>query len=75
MPLSPWSSLYGRGKKPSRRKLAQRIDALKLACRQCHVLPDPRRHTASEWPAVVARMEKNMEWMNRVVGNRDEPDF
>ncbi len=48
--------------------------SFKLACQQCHVLPDPRRHTASEWPAVVARMEKNMEWMNRVVGNRYEPD-
>ncbi len=48
--------------------------SFKLACRQCHVLPDPRRHTASEWPAVVTRMEKNMEWMNRVVGNRREPD-
>jgi hypothetical protein len=46
--------------------------SFKLACQQCHVLPDPRRHTASEWPAVVARMEKNMEWMNRVVGN--QPD-
>src|SRR5260370_39374681 len=48
--------------------------SFKLACQQCHVLPDPRRHTASEWPAVVTRMEKNMEWMNRVVGNRREPD-
>lgn len=48
--------------------------SFKLACQQCHVLPDPRRHTASEWPAVVARMEKNMEWMNRVVGNRYEAD-
>ncbi|TMH83106.1 MAG: hypothetical protein E6H49_03225 [Betaproteobacteria bacterium] len=48
--------------------------SFKLACQQCHVLPDPRRHTASEWPAVVARMEKNMEWMNRVVGNRPEAD-
>jgi hypothetical protein len=48
--------------------------SFKLACQQCHVLPDPRRHTASEWPAVVARMEKNMEWMNRVVGNRPDPD-
>jgi hypothetical protein len=46
--------------------------SFKLACQQCHVLPDPKRHTASEWPAVVARMEKNMEWMNRVVGN--QPD-
>jgi hypothetical protein len=48
--------------------------SFKLACQQCHVLPDPKRHTASEWPAVVARMEKNLEWMNRVVGNRPEPD-
>jgi hypothetical protein len=48
--------------------------SFKLACQQCHVLPDPQRHTASEWPAVVARMEKNMEWMNRVVGNRHPPD-
>ena len=47
--------------------------SFKLACQQCHVLPDPARHTASEWPAVVARMEKNMEWMNRVVGNHPDP--
>lgn len=43
------------------------------ACSQCHVAPDPRRHTRAEWPAVVARMEKNMEWMNRVVGSRTDP--
>ena len=48
--------------------------SFKLACEQCHVLPDPQRHTAAEWPAVVARMEKNMEWMNRVVGNQHPPD-
>ncbi len=48
--------------------------SFRLACRQCHVLPDPRRHTAAEWPGVVARMQKNMEWMNRVVGNRHPPD-
>jgi hypothetical protein len=47
--------------------------SFKLACQQCHVLPDPKRHTASEWPAVVARMEKNMQWMNRVVGNQPDP--
>jgi hypothetical protein len=52
--------------------------SFKLACEQCHVLPDPMRHTAAEWPAVVARMERNMEWMNRVVGNQhplDEPQL
>ena len=48
--------------------------SFKLACEQCHVLPDPMRHTAAEWPAVVARMGKNMEWMNRVVGNHHPPD-
>ena len=45
-------------------------EAFKLACQQCHVLPDPQRHSAREWPAVVARMQQNMEWMNRVVGTR-----
>ena len=45
-------------------------EAFRLACSQCHVLPDPQRHTAREWPAVVARMQQNMEWMNRVVGSQ-----
>jgi hypothetical protein len=48
-------------------------EAFRLACNQCHVLPDPRRHTAEEWPAVVARMQENMQWMNRVVGSRPVP--
>jgi hypothetical protein len=47
--------------------------SFRLACNQCHVLPDPRRHTAREWPAVVQRMEQNMQWMNRVVGSRRDP--
>ena len=47
--------------------------SFRLACSQCHVLPDPQRHTAKEWPAVVARMQKNMEWMNRVVSSRPAP--
>ena len=45
-------------------------EAFRLACNQCHVLPDPKRHTAAEWPRVVARMQENMQWMNRVVGSR-----
>ena len=49
-------------------------EAFRLACSQCHVLPDPRRHTAAEWPAVVARMQENMAWMNRVVGSKPDPD-
>jgi hypothetical protein len=33
------------------------------------VLPDPRRHTASEWPAIVERMQRNIAWANRVTGD------
>ena len=48
-------------------------ESFRRACSQCHVLPDPRRYTAGEWSAVVARMQKNMEWMNRVVGSKPIP--
>jgi len=48
-------------------------ESFRLACNQCHVLPDPQRYTAKEWRAVVARMQENMEWMNRVVGTRPVP--
>jgi hypothetical protein len=48
-------------------------EAFRLACNQCHILPDPRRHTAAEWRSVVARMQENMQWMNRVVGSKPVP--
>jgi len=48
-------------------------EAFRIACNQCHVLPDPKRHTAGEWRQVVARMQENMEWMNRVVGSKPDP--
>ena len=48
-------------------------EAFRLACNQCHALPDPKRHTAAEWRVVVARMRENMEWMNRVVGSKPTP--
>jgi len=48
-------------------------ESFRLACNQCHVLPDPQRYTAKQWPAVVARMQENMEWMNRVVGTKPIP--
>lgn len=48
-------------------------EAFRVACNQCHVLPDPRRYTAAEWLQVTARMQENMEWMNRVVGSRAVP--
>ncbi|HSD55206.1 MAG TPA: hypothetical protein VLC47_13635 [Burkholderiales bacterium] len=47
--------------------------SFRLACQQCHVLPDPERHTAKQWPAIVERMEQNMLWMNRVVGSARNP--
>jgi mono/diheme cytochrome c family protein len=34
-------------------------------CAQCHALPDPKQHAASEWPAVVERMRQNMAAMGR----------
>ena len=52
---------------------APAAEPFRLACGQCHVLPDPRRHTAKQWPAVVERMRRNMEWMNRVVGSKAVP--
>lgn len=45
-------------------------EPFRLACNQCHVLPDPKRYTAKQWPAVVERMGENMAWMNRVVGSK-----
>ena len=39
-----------------------------IACSQCHALPDPRRHTAREWPAVVERMKRHIAWANTVTG-------
>jgi hypothetical protein len=48
-------------------------EPFRLACNQCHVLPDPQRHTAEEWRAVVGRMQENMQWMNRVVGTQPVP--
>jgi cytochrome c5 len=52
---------------------ADAAKSFRLACQQCHVLPDPKRHTAAEWRGVVARMERNMSWMNRVVGSKPDP--
>jgi cytochrome c5 len=32
-------------------------------CSRCHALPDPRQHSAADWPAVVLRMEERMDQM------------
>src|SRR6185295_1226236 len=47
-------------------------------CVQCHNLPNPAMHHPAKWPGivqrmVVARMQENMEWMNRVVGSKPLP--
>ena len=34
-------------------------------CTQCHGLPAPGLHTSQEWPAVVKRMERHMEWSKK----------
>ena len=51
---------------PALREAAGQIYS--IACSQCHALPDPQRHTAREWPAVVERMKRHMAWANVVVG-------
>lgn len=38
-------------------------DDFALVCSRCHALPDPRVHSAQDWPAVFARMEQNMQRM------------
>ena len=41
--------------------------AFSTTCMQCHALPDPKQHTAREWPAVVGRMRSNMTAMGKIV--------
>lgn len=54
---------------PGHPALASRAgEAFGIACSQCHALPDPRRHTAREWPRVVERMKRHMTWANVIVG-------
>lgn len=48
-------------------------ESFRLACGQCHELPDPQRYAAKEWPAVVERMYKYMEWTTRAVGSNPVP--
>lgn len=38
-------------------------DEFAIVCSQCHAVPDPRVHSAQDWPAVYSRMERNMERM------------
>lgn len=38
-------------------------DEFAIVCSQCHALPDPRVHSADDWPTVYSRMERNMDRM------------
>jgi len=45
-------------------------------CSQCHALPDPRQHSAGQWPSVVARMEVHMRQTNMPLpGEREIKDI
>ncbi len=46
--------------------------AFKDVCSQCHALPDPEKHAAREWPAVVDRMKGYMESMGKTVPKEKE---
>jgi hypothetical protein len=48
--------------------------AFDVACSQCHALPDPERHTAKEWPKVVDRMKKHLQWVGTVRGREPNPE-
>lgn len=39
----------------------------KAVCTECHALPDPTQHTASDWRRVVARMKVNMMQAGRPI--------
>lgn len=41
---------------------------LQQTCTQCHNLPGPGLHTASEWPQVLARMNMRMQMMRGIMG-------
>lgn len=38
-------------------------ETFSIVCSRCHALPDPRLHTAADWPTVFQRMGRNMERM------------
>jgi cytochrome c2 len=45
--------------------------AFESTCSQCHALPDPKQHTANEWPDVIQRMTQNMKLMDKTIPNRE----
>jgi cytochrome c5 len=41
---------------------------LKTYCAQCHDLPSPRTHSATDWPSVARRMWLRAEWLSPSLG-------
>jgi cytochrome c5 len=39
----------------------------KNTCSQCHATPDPKQHSAQEWPRVVLRMKANMRHAHKEI--------
>ena len=37
-------------------------------CAQCHSLPSPAMHSATDWPSIVRRMWLRMEWLPPMLG-------
>ena len=37
-------------------------------CAQCHNLPSPAMHSATDWPSIVRRMWLRMEWLPPMLG-------
>ncbi len=46
--------------------------AFQSICSQCHALPDPKQHTAQEWPAVVDRMKGHETTLGKSVPGETE---
>ena len=69
--LTRYLEKYGQHEIPSSHPAlrTERGEMFAIACSQCHALPDPRRHTAREWPAIVERMRRHMAWTNTIVGS------
>lgn len=42
---------------------SRRAQLLVKYCAQCHALPAPTAHSATDWPGVVRRMWLRMEWL------------
>jgi cytochrome c5 len=45
--------------------------AFKATCSQCHAPPNPKTHTANEWPRVVLRMKSHIIRIGKKMPDQD----